>query len=78
MANPNLEQMRSKITEQYENPKWKARVATMTDKQIIAIYYRMREAGRFVPQTVGTLRKGHKDRKKPIEQYHQMTIFDYI
>ena len=75
---PTIEQMRSRIIDQYVNPKWKDRVKAMKPNQVMAVYYRMLEYGKFDSEQ--TLRKGHKDRdrKKPIEQYHQMTIFDYI
>lgn len=73
---PTIEQMRSRIIEQYTNPKWKDRVKAMQPNQVMAIYYRMLKHNEF--DHGQTLNKGNKDQKKPTEQYHQMTIFDYI
>lgn len=73
---PTIEQMRSRIIDQYTNPQWKDRVKAMKSSQVMAVYYRMLEYGKFDSEP--TLRKGYKDQKKPMEQYHQMTIFDYI
>lgn len=66
----SIEQMRSKIIDQYENPKWRDRVAGMKASQVIAIYHRMDAAGKF--GNPPTLRKGTN------HGYRQMTIFDYI
>lgn len=73
---PTIEQMRSRIIDQYTNPQWKDRVKAMKPSQVMAVYYRMLEYGKF--DSKPALRKGHKDQKKPMEQYHQMTIFDFI
>lgn len=67
---PNLEVMRSKIIEQYDNPKWKERVANMKPSQVMAVYHRLDAAGKFGNPPM--LRKGEN------RGYRQMTIFDYI
>ena len=77
MDSKTLEMMRSKIIDQYSNPEWRDRVRAMKPNQVIAIYQRMLNSGYFDRGPVAELRKGRND-EKPAEQYHQMTIFDYI
>lgn len=48
MSSPSIVQMRedlSSATKYAESPKWCARVAQMSDSQIMAIWYRMSNAG---------------------------------
>lgn len=69
----NLETMKSKIISVYNNQKWRDRVEHMDSHQVIAIYMDFEKRGKFSQPK--TLNKGHKEK---VEQYRQMTIFDYI
>ena len=43
----SVEQMRAAISGAYQGEKWRARVKTMSDKQVIATYMRLKGAGRI-------------------------------
>ena len=61
--------MRKAIANVYNSPRWSNRVARMPDNQVIAIYYRFLEQGRFErvdPKSVSE------------EKNHQITIFEYL
>lgn len=64
-----LEQMRSKIASVYNSPKWIARVSTMPENQIVAIYYSFERSGKFEKKP--TLRKKSNSGR-------QLTIFDFM
>ena len=56
--------MRSAISEVYEGPRWKRRVAFMPDNQVIAVYKNMVNYGRFKKKKV----------QKP--KFHQISMFE--
>ena len=60
------EGMRSQLVGVYPGEQWRNRVACMPDRQVIAIYKRMKQKGE--------LRK-HKE-KKPYEKAEQITIWE--
>lgn len=65
-----VEEMREKIRLVYpDSMKWRLRVAYMSDKQVIAIYYSFLKSRKF------DVLKKKKGSKEPV--YEQMTIFDY-
>lgn len=70
----SIEQMRGMISKVYGPTafKWILRCRKMKDEQVIAVYYRMKEAGKFDKR-----RKEVKDIQKKNEQYHQMTLWEY-
>ena len=62
----SVEQMRAKISEVYESDRWRLRVKTMPDNQVIAIYRTMRDRGQLV-------RKKHKKSRIVCQQ---ISMFD--
>lgn len=66
-----INQMRSALREVYSGPRWMARVDEMDDRQVVAVYYGMKQEGRLVQ---------HKPIKKPepgIEKAEQLNIWNY-
>lgn len=65
-------QMREKIKKVYPTETWHYKVNHMPDKQVMAIYFSMKESGK--------LDKPKKKAKetKETEEFKQMTIFNYI
>ena len=73
-ANPDIEQMRSQISMVYgpEATSWIIRCKNMPDRQVVAIYLKMKEKGKF------DRRKKHvRTIQSKVNQYHQMTLWDY-
>ena len=62
----SIEQMRSRISKVYDSFRWRNRVTKMPDNQVIAIYHKFKESGKF----------DKPDRRLPGERYHQMTLFE--
>ena len=52
-----VEQMRCLISKVYEGPKWKDKVRHMPDNQVIAVYYKFAQNGKF-----------DKKKKKPVKK----------
>ena len=71
---PDIEQMRYQISQVYgpNATGWQLRCKNMPTRQVAAIYFKMKEKGKFDKR-----RKGVKQRLKDAESYHQMTIWDY-
>lgn len=69
--------MRSKISQVYPYPKWTERVKWMPDNQVMAIYYKFRDEGRFDGVTTKKQEKKIKV-EIPKEQYVQMSIWDLL
>lgn len=65
----SVDQMRKAIIDVYPGTSWLNRVYRMGDNQIIAIYYKFKKEGKFDKV---------KPQKSPGENFHQMTIYDYI
>lgn len=71
----SIEQMREMISKVYgpEASNWILRCNRMKDEQVIAVYHRMKESGKFDPR-----RKDVKANNKKNEQYRQMmTLWKY-
>ena len=45
--NLNINQMRDQIIAPYNSTRWHQKVSTMSDEQVIAIYFRFLNAGKF-------------------------------
>ena len=60
-----MDDMRAAITSVYPNATWKYRVDKMGDNQVIAIYYKFQEEGKF-------------DKKKKEKVTGQLTVFDFV
>lgn len=58
-----VSEMRAAIIKIYPNATWKFRVERMSDSQVIAIYYKFKEGGKF---------------NKPKKDTNQLTVFDLI
>ena len=61
-----VSQMRNKLIDIYSAPKWRDRVDSMPDNQVIAVYYSFLERKKFQPK------------KKKKEEYHQITLDEYF
>ena len=72
MANTDIEKMRLAISQVYPNTKWAIKCQNMKPRQVIAIYLKMKEKGEFDGR-----RRKTKQRNKELQQYHQMTLWDY-
>ncbi len=70
--NPDIEKMRLAISQVYPNTRWAIKCQNMPTRQVVAIYLKMKEKGEFDGR-----RKRVKTRRKEIESYHQMTLWDY-
>lgn len=70
----SIEQMRGMISKVYgpEASNWILRCHRMKDEQVMAVYYRMKEAGKFDKR-----RKEVKANNKKNEEYHQVTLWEY-
>ena len=64
-----IEQMREKVTKMYDSWVWRDRVARMSDRQVVAIYFKTKER---YPE------KFSRKKNKREGEYHQMTIFEFI
>lgn len=67
-----VQEMRNAISDAYKGPGWKARVACMSEDQVIAIYYSFLERGEF-----------NKPKNKPVDEkapdiVRQLSIFDFV
>ena len=62
-------QKREKIKKVYPTETWYNKVNNMPDKQVMAIYFSMKESGKLDKP---------KKKTKETEEFRQMTIFDYI
>lgn len=62
----SVSQMRARLTKCYDNDKWAKKVARMTDRQVIAVYYSFLNRGEFT-----------KQESKPDYGYHQMTLSEF-
>lgn len=68
----SVEQMRDAISWVIPNEKWKYKVSKMADDQVMAIYFKFKQEGRF-----GTKRYyGEPVTEQP--EAVQMTIYDFI
>lgn len=65
----DVSNMRYAISGAYPGDRWKARVNTMPENQVIAIYNHFLRDGVFNKQRIG--------RPKEDPNFRQMTIFDY-
>lgn len=45
MSSPQVEQMKTELLKRYPSRKWKDKVLKMSDNQIIAIFFRMKQKG---------------------------------
>ena len=76
MANQNkdIEMMRDEISKVYgpEATKWIIKCKNMPTRQVVAIYLKMKEKGKFDKR-----RKHVKTIQSGFNQYHQMTLWDY-
>ena len=74
MAHADVEKMRKDISMAYgpEAFQWIIKCQNMKPRQVVAIYLKMKEKGKFDKR-----RKGVKARQKKAEGYHQMTLWDY-
>ena len=61
------EGMRSQLVSVYPGERWRNRVACMPDRQVIAIYKKLKEKGEL-----------HKHNKKAYEKVEQLTIWDIM
>lgn len=69
----SVEQMRDKISKVYDSWRWRNRVSSMPNKQVIAIYHSFENQGKFKkPKPTGI------PSETRYTQCRQMTIFDYI
>ena len=73
-SSSDIENMRSAISKVYgpEASSWIIRCKNMSDRQVIAIYLRMKEKGKFDKR-----RKKVKEINKKNESYRQLTLWDY-
>lgn len=67
-----LDQMREEITTVYPGPNWKLSVQGMSDRQVVAVYKKFLETGKFEDKFRRTRKKGAEP---PCEQ---ITIFDLL
>lgn len=58
----SIEQMREKIADIYGNSTWANKVAHMSDSQVTAIYFRMKD-------------KGYFDKHKKYQRTKQLALF---
>ena len=67
-----VNQMREYILKVYPGPSWKRKVAAMYDDQVIAVYYKFLESGKFDEKDK------NKENSKPIYKcmLEQMSLFD--
>ena len=63
--------MRRELCKVYNTDRWFNRVVKMPDNQVTAIYYSFLKRGKF-NNPPSSRRKAKK------EEYHQMTIFEYM
>lgn len=65
-------QMRKQISDIYNTPNWKKRVACMSEGQVIAIFFRFVNTNKFSnkPEPIKMAQE------EPTEQIHQMTLFE--
>lgn len=75
MAGNDIEVMRDQISQVYgpDALKWKLRCRNMPNRQVVAVYLRMKEKGYFDRR-----RKRARQIQKKAEGYHQMTLWDYV
>ena len=73
MSTPSVEQMREQIAKAYGGDIWQDKVKKMPEQQVIAIYFKML---RDNPNLLKKERSIDNQNKK--EEYHQITIFDYV
>lgn len=66
MGERNIANMRSYISNAYKGKEWKNKVSTMSDQQVIAIYYSIKE------------RRTGKKKEKRIKETGQISIFEYL
>jgi len=73
-SNPDIEKMRHDISQVYgpDASSWIIRCKNMPTRQVVAIYLKMKEKGKFDKR-----RKGVKQRYEKAQHYHQMTLWDY-
>lgn len=74
MAHADVEKMRKDISQVYgpDALNWVIKCQNMKPRQVVAIYLKMKEKGKFDKR-----RKGVKQLQKKAEGYHQMTLWDY-
>ena len=73
MSTPSVEQMRERIAKAYGGDIWKDKVKKMPEQQVIAIYLKM------LRDNPNLLKKdSSSDNQNKKEEYHQITIFDYV
>lgn len=71
-SNTDIDKMRLAISQVYPNTKWAIKCQNMKPRQVVAIYLKMKEKGKFDGR-----RRETKKRNKELQQYHQMTLWDY-
>ena len=76
----SIDQMHYEITSVYPGPKWRERVRSMHDNQVIAIYKTFQQKGKFEGRRDPFTGKnmGKEIPAPPPSPYHQMTIFEYL
>lgn len=63
-----MNEMRSYISNRYDNMKWKNKVSKMPTRQVVAIYRRFKELDA----------KARAEETCPNEEYHQIDMFEYL
>lgn len=77
----NIQYMRYKVTNLYPSFVWKDRVAHMDDRQVTAIYHRVLETTPLLfkdSRRISDRFAYAKDPNAKPEEYHQITIFEYM
>lgn len=77
----NIKYMRYKVTNLYPSWVWRDKVANMDDRQVMAIYHKVLETNPLLFKDTRRISDRFayaKDPNAKPEEYHQMTIFEYM